>query len=69
MTAFFIGLSTGLIVGFIISGLLFRKQIGDKITYEIEKLRAKKGGVIKVDQDNETRQEKRAARKAARKSN
>lgn len=49
---FFIGTTVGLSGGFTIATLLLRKQIGAKITYEIDKLRAKKGGVIDVNQDN-----------------
>ena len=52
ITAILIGVIIGLCAGFTLATLLLRKQIGDKITYAIEKLRAKKGGVIDVNQDN-----------------
>lgn len=52
--AILLGVVIGLIAGFTIATLLLRKQIGAKITYEIAKLRAKKGAVIDVDQDNAT---------------
>ena len=63
MTSFFIGTSVGLIIGFALAVLL---HTYGKITYQIKKLRAKKGGIIEVDQDNgpQTRKEKRAAKKA-----
>jgi len=52
LTSILIGVIIGLVAGFTLSTLLLRKQIGDKISYAIEKLRAKKGGVIDVNQDN-----------------
>ena len=54
LTAILIGVVIGLLIGFTLGILLLRNQIGNRITYEIEKLRAKKGAVIDVDQDNAT---------------
>lgn len=51
MNWFLLGCLLGIIVGFLIGGFVVHKFNPKDITYAINKLRAKKGGVIDIQQE------------------